>query len=619
MAANHRLAIAVALALAVVTSARAQSFSGAVTVGDSLSDSGNYAAAVGPIPDGNSFTTNPDPVYAQIVAAAFGYSQEPYSIYIAGTSGSDYAVGGACVRANSATFTCANAGSRFSLTNQLHDYLADPARAGRADPHALYMLWGGGNDIGTAALHPATAFENINLSADAFVGLIGDLQDAGARTIVVFNQYDGGLTPAQLGTTNQPVASAMTAAYNDRLNAGLANLADGVVPINVFALFDEFIADPALYGFTNVTDPACGGGTASLICGAPGSGNVYTYAPGTNLTYLFADGGHPTGGAHARLASVVLATLAAPGQVSMAGELPLQVYDDHRQAIGLRIFALQAPAPDTDGANVYARVQSTRQRFAVAADTRRLDNDQFTGTIGADGAFCDWLRLGGAISIGDGNGHSAGAGIDGSELLLSGYGVGHWGAGYVDAIVSLGRNSLDIDRRIALGGLVPRVEHGHTQASHRAVELGGGFGFGSDRLSHGPFASLSWQHVDVDGYAEHGVDSTAMNFQDFSRPSLIARLGYQLQSHGGRWQPFARVAYARESHHRATAVQAGSNTMNGHFTLDGFTPARDWFEADVGVNFAIGARADLSLGYRTRLGDDSQDVDAVNLDIDWRF
>lgn len=608
---------ALTLAFAAATGAQAQSFSGVITFGDSLSDSGNVAAAFNVVPDGNSFTTNNDPVYAQIVAAAFGYSQNPYSPYIAGTAGTDYAVGGACARLNSATFTCANSGGQFSISNQLSGYLADPARGGHADPHTLYMIWGGGNDVATAAANPATAAQNVVIAADAMVGLIGTLQDAGARTIVVFNQYDGGRAPAQFGTANQAGASALTAVFNSTFNAGLANLGDGIVPINVFGLFNEFIANPGLYGLTNVTDPACGAAASSLLCGAVGSGNLFTYAPGSNETYLFADGAHPSGAAHARLARVVLATLSAPGQVSMAAELPLQAYDDHRQAIDDRLFDPGAAASDEK--IVYARVRSSQQQFAASASTRAMDNHQFTATVGTDVRYGEAFRWGAAVSIGDANGDDGAAAIGGAEMLASVYGVGQFGKGYVDAIVSGGSDRLDIDRRIALGGAGPRVDRGRTHATHRAIEIGGGFAFGSGNLQHGPFASLAWQKVDVHGYAEASLDSTAMNFDDFGRDSLVGRLGYQLHGRAGHWQPFGRVAYARDGRHDAIAVRAGSNTMNGHFTLAGFQPARDWFEADVGVDYALSDKATLSFGYRARLGDNSQDLDSVDFGVRWTF
>ena len=69
----------------------------------------------------------------------------------------------------------------------------------------------------------------------------------------------------------------------------------------------------------------------------------------------------------------------------------------------------------------------------------------------------------------------------------------------------------------------------------------------------------------------------------------------------------------------ATAVRAGSNTMNGHFTLDGFRAARDWFEADVGVSYMLSDQAALSLSYRARLQDDTQDLGSVNFGLRMAF
>ena len=50
-----------------------QNFSDVVVFGDSLSDSGNFGQAQG-LPAGTSFTTNPDPVWSEIVAETFGAS-----------------------------------------------------------------------------------------------------------------------------------------------------------------------------------------------------------------------------------------------------------------------------------------------------------------------------------------------------------------------------------------------------------------------------------------------------------------------------------------------------------------------------------------------------------------
>ena len=71
---------------------RAQEYGSVVVFGDSLSDSGNVAETLPGVPAGNGFTTNPDPVWAEIVAETFG---APGTHSLAG--GSNYAFGGACV------------------------------------------------------------------------------------------------------------------------------------------------------------------------------------------------------------------------------------------------------------------------------------------------------------------------------------------------------------------------------------------------------------------------------------------------------------------------------------------------------------------------------------------
>ena len=89
--------------------------------------------------------------------------------------------------------------------------------------------------------------------------------NAGAKTIVVFNLPDLGKTPLNVGTANQAGASALATIYNLQFNGGLATLNDGIVAIDTYGLFNELTANPAAFGFTNVTGTACAG--TSLACG----------------------------------------------------------------------------------------------------------------------------------------------------------------------------------------------------------------------------------------------------------------------------------------------------------------------------------------------------------------
>ena len=228
--------------------------------GDSLSDAGNLAQSMG-LPAGSSFTTNPDPVWSNRVAETFGASGAPS---LAG--GPIHAWGGACVNPEG---PC-----RFqvpTLAAQVSGYLsAQPA--GRADPNALYVVWGGGNDISSVlagSADPQALQSGTVAAAGALVAQVQALRDAGARHVVVLNLPDLGLAPIarRAGTLDPRVPatlSALTDAYNAALAAGVRTHEDGIVPIDVHGLLDELIEDPGRYGFTDIHGTACSPGTNAL-------------------------------------------------------------------------------------------------------------------------------------------------------------------------------------------------------------------------------------------------------------------------------------------------------------------------------------------------------------------
>lgn len=628
---TKRLVSALALALAGVSTAQAQEFTAVISFGDSLSDAGQYTVLISP--GAGSFTTNPDDVWTQVLASSFGLSQ---TASLAG--GTNYAYGGAPtsftvppvplpVNCFPASLPCR------SVQQQIATHLG--AHAGQADPNALYTYWAGANDLFdylTYASPRPQPFPNPPLpplitsaqaqlftgaSALNAVGQIGALQAAGAQHIVVVNLPDIGLTPAFRGTAGQTSVSGLVFVYNSTLNQGLASLQDGIIPINAYGLINEVLADPGSYGFTNTTATACN--TALLPNGSSLFCSPAAYvSPGANETYLFADGVHPSGAAHAMLARVVVATIKAPGQVSMAGELPLQVYENHASVVNGQIFGMSRAARDKGESNVYGQIQYGRSNYDATVNTDAFDSNVATATVGADVRFADMMSFGGAITFGSTRGDGVGSSLDAKEFLASAYGVAHWGSGYLDLILSAGSSSIDIDRGIDFRAST-RIEHGTTSAQHTAVELGGGFAFGDDEFRHGPFASLTVQQVKVDGYAEDSLDSTSMWFNGFSRRSSVGRLGYQAQGHAGALRPYGRIAYARDSEDGTSAVQAGSNTMNGHFTFDGFIPADHWYEGDLGLEYSLNDNAELSFAWRGRFNADNQDTNTVSFGARWEF
>jgi outer membrane lipase/esterase len=620
----RRLACAVALALAATaplaqsapqSSAHAGLFDHVVVFGDSLSDDGNLSLALG-LPQLARFTTNPGQVTVENVADYFGAGITPSLL-----AGTDFAFGGAGV-VNNAPGTPPTVPT---LPTQLSLYLQ--ATGGKADPNTLYSIWGGANDVfynvalAQAGMLTADQVQaNLQTAAGAELGMIQQLAQAGARYVIVFNLPDIGLTPSSLEQGPQAAAqgTGLSLIYNNTLNAGLSQLGINIVPIDTFTLLREIVADPSLYGFTNVTDPACGIGSSSLECGPQGSGAPYTYASGTDQTYLFADDVHPTTAAHAILAQYVESVITAPGEVSLLAEAPLQTTDTVNRTLRNQAIGSLAGAPG-GGARLFVDFEHGRQRFDATVDTPKSSNDLDTLTIGADVHPADHMSAGMALTPGQHNDDFAGdaGGFKLQELLASGYVMWGWQQAYFGAIGSFGHLGYsDVYRNIPLGPAT-RHETGDTSGSHAAFTLTGGWWVDFDGWRTGPYADLGWQHIHVDGYSEKGNDAATMTFGRQDRHALIATLGWQLT---GDWQagntllhPFARIGWNHDSDADPRDVTGGLVTMPGTFAMPGFTPDRNWGSAGIGLTADFNRRFSGWIGYDGRFADNNQRVDSVNV------
>lgn len=593
------LLIVFVLTLGFAGSASAQSFSDVVVFGDSLSDSGNAAQANG-LPAGNSFTTNPDPVWAEIVAGAFGASG---SNSLGG--GPNYAFAGACV--NPATPCTQDVVP--TVTEQIGMHLS--ARGGSLDPGALYALWGGANDVADSAVNDtANALGHVLAAADATVAQVRRLREAGARIVVVSNVPDISLTPyaVNLGPLVQGALGALAGEYNRKLDAGIREGENGVVPVNLHALVREIAASPGTYGFTSVTGTACGVPNAdravSILCGPEGTPSPVTYAPGAGRTHLFADRSHPSGAGHAMMAAMVTSALAAPLQVSLAGEAGVEAAEAHHGVISAeRAADFALPVGSWRG---YARGGFGANDAGAFARLGEIESDMTAVTLGAGHRAGPDLSWGAAVSIARHENELAGATLDGEAVLGSLHGAWRSGGLQVSVALTLGQTSVDVERSIALGPAA-RTERGSTDAAQFGGELDVACTLvDSEILRHGPFFGISLLNQEVKGYRESGDSSTAMNFSDFSRNSFIMRGGYGFDWSVGGFRPYARIGYERELENDPVRVSAGSNTMAGRFTLPGFTPSGSAVSADFGLSAKLGERTSGLLSYSGRYGEDSR-------------
>ncbi|MGB1129069.1 MAG: SGNH/GDSL hydrolase family protein [Haloferula sp.] len=285
-------ALALTLSATTPVAEGARCFSKIISVGDSLSDVGNFYSLTGgtqPPPPYFEGRFCDGPVWNEYLAGMLNMELKPEN---------QYALGGSLtgdMNLNSVPPSFILPG----LEQQIDQVIADGRRS-RVDPRALYTVWAGANDFfAWVASGDPDPTPMITTGVTNTVEAIADLSEAGARYFVVFNLPDLGKTPTALGFG--PVLSGTLSflcdSYNQQLDQQLdaleaSNRKLRIVRVDAYWLINHMVASPELYGFTNVTEPA--------VEGLP------TADPDT---YLFWDGVHPTTAAHEYVADAALQQL----------------------------------------------------------------------------------------------------------------------------------------------------------------------------------------------------------------------------------------------------------------------------------------------------------------------
>lgn len=290
--------------------------------GDSLSDSGNVLAFTRqPNPIGALLPDLPAPPYfngrftnghnfADVVnGGLFGQPLTPFLL-----GGTNYAVGGATTGLGNAAVPTGGIVPPTGVLAQVGYYVTAPGFTG-ADPEALYLVYGGANDLFSlleaVRLNPLNAdalgrsvIENATIS---YALSLGVLAQAGATNFLLPNLPDLGQTPRYFGTAQQGYASLATqqlnAAFDRVVDAFEQRLLVAVTRLDVYELLNDALAEPADYGFT-VLHTACYGGatlgaTPAAVCAHPEQ-------------HVFWDDIHPTAVAHRALGLAALQALVVP-------------------------------------------------------------------------------------------------------------------------------------------------------------------------------------------------------------------------------------------------------------------------------------------------------------------
>lgn len=274
-------------------------FSQLYVFGDSLSDDGNLFALTGGLvppspPYFNGRFTN-GPVWVELLAPRLGLQVNPDT---------NFAFGGATSGTQN-TGNIPNFPPLPGLQQEIDNFVAaSPA----VDPNGLYTVYAGANDyLGAGTTDFVTVVNNIATA-------VTKLANAGARNFMLPNLPNLSIAPG--ASDREPFLQQLLAQISNAHNIALASTAQNleqnpninVIYVDVGALFNNAIANPANFGFTNIS--------TNLVPGAGTDPNVrnFTLPAGVNPDqYLFWDLIHPTARAHQLVADTALkATTALP-------------------------------------------------------------------------------------------------------------------------------------------------------------------------------------------------------------------------------------------------------------------------------------------------------------------
>lgn len=276
-------------------------FSQMFVFGDSLSDDGNLFAitqgAIPPMPPYFNGRFSNGPIWVEYLAPTLGLTQN---------SANNFALGGS----TTGTINSGNIPGVPPLPGLQQQIDGFTATTLTADPNALYIIYAGANDyLGTGTRDVTSVVNNLTRA-------VTKLAAVGARNFMVPNLPNLGVLPgpASQGQLFQQGLTLISTAHSTNLAASLAALEQNpninIIPVDVLTLFNNAIANPAAFGFTNVTNNIIPG------VGVNPSVGGFTPTPGINQNqYLFWDLIHPTTRAHFFVANTALKATTAIAEV----------------------------------------------------------------------------------------------------------------------------------------------------------------------------------------------------------------------------------------------------------------------------------------------------------------
>ncbi|UCJ16857.1 autotransporter domain-containing protein [Pseudomonas sp. MM211] len=243
------------------------------------------------------------------------------------------------------------------------------------------------------------------------------------------------------------------------------------------------------------------------------------------------------------------------------------------------------------------------------ADSRGL-------SLGIDGKLNEQWTLGAAYSNLDTN--VSGRNGNKSEIdtqVLTLYSGFEQGPVFVDTSLSYGFNDNTSKRNVA-----GTRAKGDFDSQSLALNLEAGYGLHANGITLEPRVAARYSRLDIDSYREKGSSAAlAVSSQRYETIELGAgaRLASQFSVGQGTLEPELKLM----AYHDFAADQATSTSSfvlgGSSFVTHGASPARDSYEASLGVNYRVGALS-LGAGYE-HVGRSGFDADTLRAKVRYDF
>lgn len=492
-----------------------------VVLGDSLSDSGNFPEFVlqgtdliakkgAPLTDGTTWA----------VWLADELKTDSW-LLPSSQAGTNFAVAGAF----SGNFVPSPIPSLITQTTQI---------VPQVDRDFPVFIWGGSNDF--LELGQFTTISPLQpvVTATTLTEVVQNIHALGFDTQVVFNipnladVPDLKVPPFSVFNPDINVIEGYVQQTNALFAQNLAALDYPVLGIDIQALMNDVVANPAEYGFTNVTN-------ATPAVQVDILGNIVAPGSPTDGYLFYYDGVHPTHKAQRTIADYVYTTLVAP---SFFGNLSQQTFSVSREImtnIRQQSFAVQ---PCHDCGVFYPFISGSYEPLLDGPSNPHVhDYDAIGGdvTYGVSYDFSHNWRIGLAGSYAR-HYFENGQHLSKFKSYLTTNAATIFGGyqdcnGYVDAAFTTSWHNFDKLKRIFTTGFATHEAHGSTTGIDYHGQLTGAYlaFHPTDNISTGPMIDFNYQWVSIDGYHEKNARIENIQYKDYNNDIFTTGLGWEFR------------------------------------------------------------------------------------------